>query len=60
MLEFAFAQLEQADIGAGAVLGIEIGFDLGDRFEEILVESEQIGRALDFFDRRAERNVAQR
>src|SRR4029077_6829802 len=45
---------------AGALLGIEIGFDLGDRFHIAEIEPEGLGDAPDLLDRRADRNVPER
>jgi len=45
--ELVFAQLEQADIRSGALLGIEIRLDLGNRFHEIKIQTESAGSALD-------------
>ena len=55
--ELIFAQLEQADIGPGALIGVETGFDLGNRFHEIEIETESVGSALDLLDRRSDRDV---
>jgi hypothetical protein len=53
--EFAdliFAQLKQADIRSGALIGIETGLDLGNRFHEIEIETERIGSTFDLLDGR--------
>src|SRR5712672_1538441 len=55
--ELVFAQLEQADIRSGALLGVETGLDLGNRFHEIEIQTEGVGSALDLLDRRSERGV---
>src|SRR5712672_3031918 len=55
--ELIFAQLKQADIRSGALLGVETGLDLGNRFHEIEVETESVGSALDLLDRRSDRGV---
>ena len=55
--ELVFAQLEQADIRPGALLGVETELDLGDRLHESEVQAERVGRALDLLDRRSDRNV---
>ena len=41
------AQLEQADIRPGALLGVETGFDPGNRFHESEIQTESVGSALD-------------
>src|SRR6185312_1661947 len=49
--EFFLAQLEQADIRPGALLGVEAGLDLCNRLHESEVESQEVGYPLDFIDR---------
>jgi len=48
--ELIFAQLEQADIRSGALLGVETGLDLGNRFHEIEIQTESVGSALDLLE----------
>src|SRR5258707_13852668 len=55
--ELIFAQLEQADIRSGALLGVETRLDLGNRFHEIEIKTESVGSALDLLDRRSDRGV---
>src|SRR5262249_36188872 len=55
--ELVFAQLKQTDIGAGALIGVETGLDLGNRFHVIGIETERVGSALDLLDRRSDRDV---
>ena len=56
-VELIFAQLEQADIRPGALLGVEIGLDLGNCFQEIEIQTESVGSAFDLLDRRSDRGV---
>ena len=53
------AELEQTDIRAGALPGIEVGLDFGDRFHEVVVEAERGGRSFNLLERRADRNIFQ-
>src|SRR3954454_2765398 len=54
--ELIFAQLEQADIRPCALIGVETGFDFGNRFHEVGIETESVGSALDLVDRRSDRD----
>src|SRR5258705_4379238 len=56
-VELVFAQLEQADIRPGVLLGVETGLDPGNRFHEIEIQTESVGSALDLLDRRSDRGV---
>src|SRR5947209_14050226 len=56
-VELVFAQLEQANIRPGALLGVETGLDPGNRFHEIEIQTESVGSALDLLDRRSDRGV---
>src|SRR6185437_6870778 len=46
LLEFAPAQLEQANIRPGALLGVEAGLDLRHGLHESEVESQEVGYPL--------------
>ena len=39
------------------LLGVETGFDPGNRFHEIEIQTESVGSALDLLDRRSDRGV---
>src|SRR5262249_6614273 len=56
-VDLLFARLEEADIRAGALLGVETGLDLGNRLHEIEIQTESVGSALDLLDRRSDRDV---
>src|SRR5262249_38611681 len=56
-VELVFAQLEQADLRPGALLRVEIGLDLGNRFQEIEIQTESVGSTLDLLNRRSDRRV---
>src|SRR4029078_1398740 len=58
--ELVFAQLEQPDIRPGALLGVETGLDLSHRLHESEIQTESVGRALDLFHRRSDRDVLER
>src|ERR1700730_11089594 len=45
-VELIVVELKQANIRSGALLGIEIRLDLGNRFHEAEIEAESVGRAL--------------
>src|SRR5262249_13795964 len=57
--EFMLAQLEQADIRTGALLGVEAGLDLRNRLHDREVQSQYACSPPDFFDRRPGRVVLQ-
>jgi hypothetical protein len=56
-VELLFAQLEQANIRPGVLLGVETGLDPGNRFHEIEIQTENVGGTLDLLDRRSDRGV---
>ena len=58
--ELVVIELEQADIRAGALLRIKVGFDLGNRSHKTEIQAERIGRALDLLDRRSDRDIFER
>src|SRR6476469_9084055 len=47
-------------IRPGALLGVETGLDLGHRLHESEIQTESVGRALDLFHRRSDRDVLER
>src|SRR5579872_3918338 len=57
LAELVVAQLEQADIRPGPLVGVETGFDLGNRFHESEIQTKRVGSALDLVDRRSDRDV---
>src|SRR5262249_55019260 len=59
-VELVFAQLEQADIRPGALLGVETGLDLGNRLHESEIQAESVGSALDLLDWRSDLGVLER
>ena len=56
-VELILAQLEQANLRSGALLGVETGLDLGNRLHEIEIQTESVGSALDLLDRRSDRGA---
>src|SRR5262249_28443223 len=60
LLEFVLAELEQANIRTGALLGIEARLDLGDRLHEGEVQSHYLCDPPDLLDRRPGRHRLQR
>src|SRR4029079_16680761 len=48
--ELIFAQLKQADIRPGTLIGVKTGLDLGNRSHEIEIETERVGSTFDFLD----------
>jgi hypothetical protein len=57
--EFVMAELEQADIRAGALPGIKVGLNFGNRLHKVVVEAERGGRSFNLLKRRADRNIFQ-
>jgi hypothetical protein len=58
--ELGSTELEQADIGARALLRIKIRLDFGYRLHKARVQTERIGSSLDLFNRRSHWNISQR
>ncbi len=58
--ELVVAELEEADIRPGALLGIEPGFDPGNGLHEGEIKTERMGGAFDFLDGRADWNIFER
>ena len=52
-----FAELKEADIRTGALLGIKIGFDLGNRFHKVEIKTENVSRTLDLLKGRSNRDI---